>query len=50
MKTDIMNSLEQYIDIYRENSEAIDAHSAPVMNAARPITDLTSTVWVFRSM
>lgn len=31
-----MNSLEQYIDIYRENSEAIDAHSAPVMNAARP--------------
>ncbi|HRF69399.1 MAG TPA: Fe-S cluster assembly protein SufD [Muribaculum sp.] len=36
MKTDIMNSLEQYIDIYRENSEAIDAHSAPVMNAARP--------------
>ena len=36
MKTDILNSLEQYIDIYRENSEAIDAHSAPVMNAARP--------------
>ncbi len=27
---------EQYLELYRDNREAIDAHGAPVMNALRP--------------
>lgn len=30
-----MNALTQYIDLFRQNRAAIDAHSAPVLNAAR---------------
>lgn len=30
-----MNSLNQYIDLFRDNREAIEAHSAPVLNALR---------------
>ena len=32
-----MSSLKQYIDLYHDNREAIDAHSAPVLNALRPM-------------
>ncbi len=31
-----MSSLKQYIDLYHDNREAIDAHSASVLNALRP--------------
>lgn len=31
-----MSSLKQYIDLYHANREAIDAHSASVLNALRP--------------
>ena len=30
-----MNALTQYIDLFRQNRAAIDAHSATVLNAAR---------------
>lgn len=30
-----MNALTQYIDLFRQNRAAIDAHSAPALNAAR---------------
>lgn len=32
-----MSSLKQYIDLYHDNREAIDAHSAPALNALRPM-------------
>lgn len=31
-----MGSITQYINLYKDNSQAIDAHSAPVLNALRP--------------
>lgn len=31
-----MSSLKQYIDLYRDNREAIDSNSATVINALRP--------------
>lgn len=31
-----MNSLSQYLELYRLNAAAIDAHSAPAMNRLRP--------------
>lgn len=30
-----MNALTQYIDLFRQSRAAIDAHSAPALNAAR---------------
>ncbi|MBP3889915.1 MAG: Fe-S cluster assembly protein SufD, partial [Muribaculaceae bacterium] len=31
-----MSSLQQYIDLYRDNHEALDRGSAPLLNAMRP--------------
>lgn len=32
-----MTSIDQYISLYRDNAASVDAHSAPVLNALRPV-------------